>query len=76
MKKKESPWLYLILIGVFLAAIFAIYSWYTSTYFGKDYQEALQNQNPADPCATPPGYTDEEWREHMSHHPDMYKDCL
>ena len=29
-----------------------------------------------DKCATPPGYTDEQWREHMGHHPDRYKECL
>lgn len=29
-----------------------------------------------DICATPSGYTDEQWKEHMSHHPDMYKECL
>ncbi len=27
-------------------------------------------------CQTPPGYTDEEWREHMGHHPNIYKECL
>ncbi len=31
----------------------------------------LQNK-----CETPPDYTDEEWRQHMSHHPDQYKECL
>jgi len=27
-------------------------------------------------CAVQPGYDEKEWREHMSHHPDRYKDCL
>lgn len=22
------------------------------------------------------GYTEESWREHMSHHPNIYKECL
>ena len=22
------------------------------------------------------GYTEESWREHMSHHPSIYKECL
>jgi hypothetical protein len=30
----------------------------------------------ADICATPEGYTDASWREHMSHHPDRYAKCL
>lgn len=29
-----------------------------------------------DKCATPQGYTNEQWREHMGHHPDMYAECL
>jgi len=29
-----------------------------------------------DKCKTPEGYTDEQWREHMGHHPDRYRECL
>ncbi len=29
-----------------------------------------------DICQPEPGYTDQEWKEHMGHHPDVYKDCL
>lgn len=29
-----------------------------------------------DKCSPQPGYTEESWREHMSHHPDIYEDCL
>ena len=29
-----------------------------------------------DKCQTPPGYTDEKWTEHMSHHPDQYQECF
>jgi len=35
-----------------------------------------ESQKNADPCQPEPGYTQEEWEEHMSHHPDQYKDCL
>ena len=31
---------------------------------------------PDDKCKAPPGYTDEQWREHMGHHPDQYEECL
>lgn len=27
-------------------------------------------------CKVPRGYTEQEWREHMNHHPSIYKDCL
>ncbi len=30
----------------------------------------------SDICKPGQGYTEESWREHMSHHPDIYKDCL
>ncbi|MBI5621346.1 rhodanese-like domain-containing protein [Candidatus Falkowbacteria bacterium] len=29
-----------------------------------------------DKCATPPDYTLAEWQDHMSHHPDQYRECL
>lgn len=29
-----------------------------------------------DKCKPGQGYTEESWREHMSHHPDIYKECL
>ena len=41
-----------------------------------NYTQAKQAEDPSNPCATPAGYTDEEWREHVGHHPDQYKQCL
>lgn len=29
-----------------------------------------------DKCSVKPGYTEESWRDHMSHHPDIYRECL
>lgn len=29
-----------------------------------------------DKCKTPPGYTDEDWNEHLGHHPDQYAECF
>ena len=40
-----------------------------------DYRQALDAEQ-SDKCLTPDGYTDEEWREHMSHHPSRYRECL
>jgi hypothetical protein len=39
------------------------------------YEKALSSEL-QDKCATPPGYTDEQWKQHMSHHPDRYRECL
>lgn len=35
-------------------------------------------QSPADieRCRPQPGYTEQSWREHMGHHPEIYKECL
>ncbi|MBI4018597.1 MAG: hypothetical protein HY368_03235 [Candidatus Aenigmarchaeota archaeon] len=46
-----------------------------SSYYGADYERAKQSELP-DKCATPSGYTDAQWREHMGHHPDQYEGCL
>ncbi len=32
--------------------------------------------NPANKCLAPEGYTQESWEEHMSHHPSMYEECF
>ena len=29
-----------------------------------------------DKCKPAQGYTEQSWKEHMSHHPDVYKECL
>lgn len=29
-----------------------------------------------DKCKPEQGYTEESWREHMGHHPNIYKECL
>ncbi|MBI5466000.1 MAG: hypothetical protein HY974_01775 [Candidatus Kerfeldbacteria bacterium] len=41
-----------------------------------EYRQAKQAENPNNPCLPPAGYTEESWREHMSHHPDEYRQCL
>lgn len=63
-----------IVLTVVLSSV-AIYE-YVQLRFGTSYQQALAAQNPSDICATPAGYTDAEWRTHMSHHPSMYAQCL
>ena len=41
-----------------------------------DCDKSLKAEIKNNPCETPPGYTEKSWREHMSHHPDRYKECL
>lgn len=33
-------------------------------------------ENPSDKCAAPEGYTQDEWEQHMSHHPELYPECF
>ena len=63
-----------IAISILIVSII-LYSFISSRY-GSEYNRAIQSQNPLDKCATPAGYTDAEWKQHMGHHPDQYKECL
>ncbi len=42
----------------------------------ENFASAKAAEIPNDKCKAPPGYTEEEWREHMGHHPDQYGECL
>lgn len=78
-KKTTSDKIVLVVLLVLAIILFivAAYSVVTlATHFGSNYQKALAAENQSNICATPAGYTDEQWRTHMSHHPDMYKQCL
>ena len=72
--KMSNIGLIAIVLIVVLSSV-AIYEFVQMRY-GTAYQQALAAQNPSDICATPAGYTDAQWRTHMSHHPDMYAQCL
>ncbi len=74
-KKTENLVLYLVLAVVVVALLFAVIN-LVKIPNSSSYQKALSAENPADICATPSGYTDASWREHMGHHPDRYRACL
>ena len=56
----------LVILGLVLVTLFPnmIYAWKDAGKSGEDL------------CATPAGKTDEAWIEHMSHHPNVYAECL
>ena len=56
----------LLLIGLLILTFFPgiIQAW-------KDSGKSVE-----DKCSPGPGYTQESWREHMSHHPNIYRECL
>jgi len=37
---------------------------------------AFASDSGDDICSPPAGTSEEEWKEHMSHHPNIYKECL
>lgn len=76
MEKNEMV-LYAALALVLAVLAFSIYT-LTQQPQGKALNpaQAFSDENKENICATPEGYTDESWREHMSHHPDRYAKCL
>lgn len=74
-KKTENLVLYLVLAIVLIGLLFAVINVVKITN-GSSYQKAFSAEDPSDICATPSGYTDADWKEHMGHHPDRYKECL
>ena len=67
---------YVLLVVLVIAIAFSMFNYYKTSRYSSAYQQALSAQDPTDKCKTPPGYTDESWKDHMSHHPDKYKECL
>ncbi|MBS3133819.1 hypothetical protein J4214_01140 [Candidatus Woesearchaeota archaeon] len=72
MKRENNIFVYIMVLFIIIAFVFVVYSGI------KDYKykKALNSEDPLDKCRVPSGYTTEEWIEHMSHHPDRYKECL
>ncbi len=64
-----------VVVAVVVAVAAVGFVAYQLLYFGGSYENAVSSEL-SDKCATPPGYTDEAWTEHMSHHPDRYAGCL
>lgn len=67
-----------IIFGL-LALLYSLSTLFTTgsviTNTNENYEKFVANEL-EDKCKTPPGYSDEQWRQHMSHHPDRYKECL
>ncbi len=79
MKKKKSEKTVSMTTAILIITIvvFSIVA-YTFVFgkYGLNYQKAISSENSNDICQTPAGYTDAEWQEHMSHHPDRYQQCF
>ena len=75
MKKFENVILYLLLTLILIALIYSLSTLFNKGYSQKEYDKFVSAEG-SNKCETPSGYTDQEWKEHMSHHPQQYKECL
>ena len=71
----------LLIIGLIGGGILVVLS--MSNFFNprlennaSNYNALVSKQNPNDICAVPPGTNPQEWKEHLSHHPEQYAQCL
>lgn len=66
-----------IVIGILVILAFSALSWTIySAFYGANYKKAMAAQNNSDICKAPAGYTQDQWNTHMSHHPNIYSQCL
>jgi len=68
---KNEEYIYYAIIGIIILGIIILAIYPEAIYIIKD-----KRDNTLDKCKAPEGYTQEEWEEHMGHHPDIYADCL
>lgn len=60
-----------VVVGLLLLGILVMTFFPNMIYVVKD-----SGKTGLDKCIAPEGQTQEAWNEHMSHHPNMYKECL
>ena len=81
MMEKEKLIVALLAIAFIGAVVLAIFS--LSGFFSPklennaaNFQQFASQANPEDVCAVPAGTDPAQWREHLSHQPDLYSQCL
>ena len=74
-KNTDDRKLIIVTVIIVIAAVGVFVYAYSQSMYGANYQKAIAAEG-SDICATPVGYTDEQWAEHLGHHPDRYAQCL
>ena len=69
MKRETTIILYLV-VGILIVGLLLL------TFFPGTFQALKDAGKTGDICQPAPGYTQKSWQEHMSHHPNIYKECL
>jgi len=74
-----------LIIGILILAGVGTIAWSVSRIISKDnptnaisqerYEQSIGDEL-SNKCQTPEGYTDASWQEHMSHHPERYRECF
>ncbi len=75
MADYEKIILYGLLVVIVIGLVFSISTFFSKGYSQKEYDKFVSAEG-NNKCETPEGYTDQEWKDHMSHHPKRYKECL
>jgi len=71
----KKVFIYIILAIIILGLLF-LTLFPNRIYFIRDSGIAGNAVSPGDKCTPPGGVSVEEWQTHMSHHPDMYRECF
>lgn len=66
--------LFYILVGIIILGLVLFTLFPGMVHAVKDFR--ISGNAVEDKCSPAPGYDEESWREHMSHHPNIYKECL
>jgi len=74
MKENNKKIIVYALIGIVVLLLLLLTLFPGMIYAIKDL--GVVGNNIENKCIPANGYTEQEWREHMSHHPNIYKECL
>ena len=61
---------------LYVIAALLIIALLVMTFFPGMVYAVRDSSGSKDKCKPGPGYDEESWKEHMSHHPNIYKECL
>ena len=62
-----------VILGILILGLIFFTLFPGMIYAVKDFGNSGNSENK---CTSAPGYDAISWKEHMSHHPNIYKDCL
>ena len=70
--------IFYVIMGIVILGLLVLTFFPGVIYAFKDSGVLGNSVSTADKCSPPDGsgYTEESWREHMSHHPNIYAECL